>query len=85
MGAGLVPAHTVALLEFSLLGKSQIDAWVSQRGVGGVVIFLQVLLQQAVVRKLLLEKTVRKIVVIVFWFLYAALYLRKVSYLVGFS
>lgn len=56
MSAGLVAAHTVALPELSLVGKSQIDAWVGQRGVGGVVIFLQVLLQPAVVRKLLLEK-----------------------------
>lgn len=60
MGAGLVAAHTVALPELSLVGKSQIDAWVRQRGVGGVVILLQVLLQQAVIRKVLLEKTARK-------------------------
>lgn len=57
MGAGLVGAHTVALPELSLVGQSQIGARVSQRGVGGVVILLQVLLQQAVVRKLHLEKT----------------------------
>lgn len=44
MGAGLMAAHTVALSELSLVGKSQIDAWVRQRGVGGVVILLQVLL-----------------------------------------
>lgn len=60
MGAGLVAAHAVAPPELSLVGKSQIDAWVGQRGVGGVVILLQVLLQQAVIRKLLLKKTVRK-------------------------
>lgn len=56
MGAGLVAAHTVALPELSLVGQSQIDAWVRHGGVGGVVILLQVLLQQAVIRKLLLEK-----------------------------
>lgn len=40
MGVGLVPAHTVALLEVALVGKSQVDAWVRQRGVGSVVILL---------------------------------------------
>lgn len=57
MGAGLVAAHVVALPEPSFVGQSQIDAWVGQGGVGGVVVLLQVLLQQAGVRKLLLEET----------------------------
>lgn len=57
MGAGLVAAHIVAPPEASFVGQSQIDVWVEQGGVGGVVVLLQVLLQQAVVRKLLLQET----------------------------
>lgn len=49
MGAGLVASHAVPLPELSFVGKSQIDAGVRQGGVGGVVVLLQVLLQQAVV------------------------------------
>lgn len=56
MGAGPVGAHADAPPELSLVGQSQVGAWVSHRGVGVVVILLQLLLQQAVVRKLLLEK-----------------------------
>lgn len=56
MGAGLVGPHADAPPELSLVGQSQVGARVSHRGVGVVVILLQLLLQQAVVRKLLLEK-----------------------------
>lgn len=60
MGAGLMAAHTVALPDVSLVRKSQVDAWVRQRGVGSIVILLQVLLQQAVIRKVHLEKIAQK-------------------------
>lgn len=56
MGAGLVGPDADAPPELSLVGQSQEGARVSHRGVGVVVILLQLLLQQAVVRKLLLEK-----------------------------
>lgn len=57
MGAGLVAARRVALLQLSPVSQGQVEARVGQRGVSGVVVLLQVLPQQALVGKPLLGKT----------------------------
>lgn len=49
-------AHPVAPPELPLVGQSQKDSWVDERGEGRVEVLLQVLLQQALVRKMFLKK-----------------------------
>lgn len=44
--------------EGSSVGQSQEDAWMDQRGEGGVEVLLQVLLQQALLRKFFLKKMI---------------------------
>lgn len=47
---------SVAPPELSSVGQSQEDAWMDQGGEGRVEVLLQVLLQQALLRKLFLKK-----------------------------
>lgn len=47
---------SVAPPELPSVGQRQEDAWMEQRGEGGVEVLLQVLLQQALLRKLFLKK-----------------------------
>lgn len=47
---------SVAPPELPSAGQSQKDAWVGQRGEGGVEVLLQVLLQPALLRKLFLKE-----------------------------
>lgn len=48
--------HSVAPPEGSFVGQSQEDARMDQGGEGGVEVLLQVLLQQALLRKLFLNR-----------------------------
>ena len=49
-------AHPVAPADLPLVGQSQKDFWMDERGVGRVEVLLQVLLQQALVRKMSLKR-----------------------------
>lgn len=49
-------AHPGALPELPLVGQSQEDSGVDERGEGRVEVLLQVLLQQALVRKIFLKR-----------------------------
>lgn len=56
VGGGVVAAHPVAPPELPLVGQSQKDLWMDEGGEGGVEVLLQVLVQQALVRKMFLLK-----------------------------
>lgn len=56
VGAGLVPVDSAASPELSFAGQSQVVSRVGVGGVGGVVVLLQVLLEDAVIRELLLQR-----------------------------
>lgn len=49
-------AHPAAPPGLPLVGQSQEHSWVEEGGEGGVEVLLQVLLQQALVREVLLEQ-----------------------------
>lgn len=48
MCAGLESPNAGPPLGLSFMGQGQVDAWVRQGGKGGVVVLLQVLLEQTV-------------------------------------
>lgn len=56
VGGGLVAAHPVAPPELPLVGQSQKDSWMGERGEGRVEVLLQLLLQQALIRKMFLKE-----------------------------
>lgn len=60
VGGGVVAAHPVAPPELPLVGQSQKDLWMDDGREGGVEVLLQVLVQQALVRKMFLLKTKKK-------------------------